>query len=390
MSTFTFYAPTKVIFGKDTHLQVGEVLKSFQATKVLLHYGSDNAKRSGLLDQVKNSLDQQQISYVELGGVVPNPRLSKVYEGIELGRKENIDFILAIGGGSVIDSAKAIAYGIPYQGDVWDFYIKKASPETTVSVGAILTIAAAGSEMSNSTVITNEEGWLKRGCNYDLCRIKFAIENPELTYTLPAYQTASGCVDIMMHTMERYFVLSKTMELTDSIAEALLRVVIKNAQILKTDPRDYDARAEILWASTVSHNDLTNFGAERGDWACHRLEHELSGMFDVAHGAGLAAIWTSWANYVYQEKPERFAQFAKNVYGLHHDDVKELAQLGIKATTEFFKSIDMPTTITELVADINDAQIEEMATKCDESNPTLGAFKKLDKKDMLAIYHNAK
>jgi len=390
MNSFIYNTPTKVIFGKDTHLQVGEILKEYKSTKVLLHYGSSNAEKSGLLNQIRTSLSQQSIAYVELGGVVPNPRLSKVQEGIDLGRKENIDFILAVGGGSVIDSAKAIAYGIPYQGNVWDFYAKKAIPEKVIPVGAVLTIAAAGSEMSNSSVITNEDGWLKRGCNFEISRIKFAIENPELTYSLPAYQTASGCVDIMMHTMERYFVLSETMSLTDQFSEALLRVVIENAKILIDHPNDYKARAEVLWANSVSHNGLLSCGGENGDWACHRLEHELSGMFDVAHGAGLAAIWTAWANYVYQEKPERFAQYASNVFGLKHDDIMELAKAGIAATTAFFKEIEMPTTISELGIDVSDAQIEEMATKCATANPILGAFKKLDKNDMIKIYHNAK
>ena len=390
MNSFTFHIPTKVVFGKDSHLQVGELLNNYGATKVLLHYGGNSAIKSGLLDQVKSCLNDYHIDFVELGGVVPNPRLSKVHEGIQLGRDEKIDFILAVGGGSVIDSSKAIAYGIPYQGEVWDFFTKKATPVSAIPVGTILTIAAAGSEMSNSTVITNEENWEKRGCNYEICRLRFAIENPELTYSLPAYQTASGCVDIMMHTMERYFTLADTMQLTDQFSEALLRVVIHNAKILLTNPSDYNARAEVLWASSISHNGLLACGGDIGDWASHRIEHELSGLFDVAHGAGLAVIWPSWANYVYKEKPERFAQYAKNVFDLHHEDIIVLAQLGIQATTEFFKSLEMPTTIQELGIDITDEQIEEMAEKCAQANPSLGAFKKLDKKDIIAIYQNAK
>ena len=390
MNSFTFHIPTKVVFGKDSHLQVGELLNNCGATKVLLHYGGNSAIKSGLLDQVKSCLNDYHIDFVELGGVVPNPRLSKVHEGIQLGRDEKIDFILAVGGGSVIDSSKAIAYGIPYQGEVWDFFTKKATPVSAIPVGTILTIAAAGSEMSNSTVITNEENWEKRGCNFEICRLRFAIENPELTYSLPAYQTASGCVDIMMHTMERYFTLADTMQLTDQFSEALLRVVIHNAKILLTNPSDYNARAEVLWASSISHNGLLACGGDIGDWASHRIEHELSGLFDVAHGAGLAVIWPSWANYVYKEKPERFAQYAKNVFDLHHEDITVLAQLGIQATTEFFKSLEMPTTIQELGIDITDEQIEEMAEKCAQANPSLGAFKKLDKKDIIAIYQNAK
>lgn len=390
MNNFTYYAPTKVIFGKDTHHQIGEVLSNYNCHKVLLHYGGQSAIKSGLLDQIKQSLTKSNISFVELGGVVPNPRLSKVKEGIQLGREEKIDFILAVGGGSVIDSAKAIGYGIPYSGDVWDFFSSKATPTQVIPVGAVLTIAAAGSEMSNSTVITNEDGWLKRGCNFDICRLQFVIENPELTYTLPAYQTACGCVDIMMHTMERYFTSVDTMELTDQFSEALLRTVITNSKLLVTDPNNYNARAEILWASSISHNGLLGCGTDGGDWSCHKLEHELSGMFDVAHGAGLSAIWSSWANYVYLEKPERFAQYAKNVFGLEGTSTEELALKGIEATDQFFKSLSMPTSIEELGITITDQQIEEMAEKCSSAIPVLGSFKKLHKSDMIEIYKSAR
>lgn len=242
-----------------------------------------------------------------LGGVVPNPRLSLVYEGIGLCRKENVDFILAVGGGSVIDSAKAIGYGMANEGDVWDFYAKKRMPQGCLPLGVVLTIAAAGSEMSNSSVITKEEGWVKRGCNSDFARPRFAVMNPELTMTLPAYQTESGCVDIMMHTMERYLNQSENMELTDGISECLIRTVMKNARILLEDPRNYEARAEVMWAGSLSHNGLTGCGTDGGDWASHQLEHELGGMYDVAHGAGLAAVWGSWARYVMNARPDRFS-----------------------------------------------------------------------------------
>ena len=289
MNNFTFYAPTKVVFGKGTESQVGALVAAQNCKKVLLHYGSGSVKKTGLLDRVKKSLDESGISYVELGGVVPNPRLSLVREGIALCKKEGVDFLLAVGGGSVIDSAKAIGYGCANDFDVWDIFERKNQPKACLPVGVVLTIAAAGSEMSNSAVITNEDGWKKRGSNSDTCRPKFAIMNPELTMTLPEYQTMCGSTDILMHTMERYFTSQGNMELTDSIAEGLMRTVISNTKILLKNPKDYDARAEIMWASSLSHNDLTGLGNGGNDFASHRLEHELGGMFDVAHGAGLAA-----------------------------------------------------------------------------------------------------
>ena len=295
MNEFVFQAPTKVVFGKGVENQVGQLCKEQGATKVLVHFGGQSAKKSGLLDRVYASLDEAGIPYVSLGGVKPNPRLSLVYEGIELCRKEGVDFLLPVGGGSVIDSAKAIGYGLANDFDVWDLYDHKHTATGCAPIGAVLTIAAAGSEMSDSSVITKEEGGIKRGYNSDLCRCKFAVMNPELTYTLPAYQTACGAADIMMHVMERYFVKEDTLELTDGMAEALIRTVMKNAVLALKDPEDYKARAEIMWASSLAHNGLMNCGGPKGDWACHQLEHELGGMFDVAHGAGLAAVWGSWA-----------------------------------------------------------------------------------------------
>ena len=386
MNNFIYYAPTKVVFGKDTQQQVGSLISDYGYKKVLLHYGGSSAAKSGLLDVVKNSLTAAGIDFVELGGVVPNPRLSKVYEGIELGRANNIDFILAVGGGSVIDSAKGISYGVPYAGDVWDFFTGKATPKEVIPTGAILTLAAAGSEMSNSTVITNEDGWLKRGCNFDIIRLKFVIENPELTYSLPKYQTSAGIVDIFMHTLERYFTTVDTMEVTDQLAEALLRTVILNAHTLMSDPTNYKARAEIMWASSLSHNGLLAAGTDGGDWACHKLEHELSGMFDVAHAPGLSAIWSSWATYVYKEKPARFARYAKNVFGLEGENDLDLALKGIEATDNFFKSINMPISIKGLGLELTDSQINELADKCCLAMPIIGNFKKLHKEDMIAIY----
>lgn len=388
MENFEFYAPTKVVFGKDTEMQVGALVKAQNCKKVLVHFGGNSAKKSGLLDRVFESLKREDIDYISLGGVVPNPRLSKVYEGIELCKKEGVDFILAVGGGSVLDSAKAIGYGMANDCDVWDIYTRKTEVTGCLPIGAILTISAAGSEMSDSSVITNEDGWLKRGFNSNYSRCKFAIMNPELTYTLPKYQTASGAADILMHTMERYFTQSKSMEITDNISEGLMRTVINNAKILMKEPENYDARAEIMWAGSLSHNGLTGCGSI-GDWACHQLEHELGGMFDVAHGAGLAAVWGSWARYVYKSNVTRFAQFAVNVMGVSNDfrNPEKVALEGIKAMENFYYQIDMPTSINELGVKLTDEQIDELSYKCSFKNTrTIGVFKQLNIEDMKNIY----
>lgn len=394
MRSFEYYTPTKVLFGKETHLQVGKILKDYNCHKVLIHYGGQNAVRSGLLDEISKCLEEADISYVTLGGVVPNPRLSKVREGIELSLRENVDFILAVGGGSVIDSAKAIGYGVanPWT-DVWNFFLKTENPTACLPIGVIPTIAASGSEMSGSCVITNENGWLKRGSNRsELCRPKFALMNPRLTYSLPEYQTESGCVDILMHTMERYFVNIETMEITDSISESLMQTVIYNARILMNEPGNYNARSEIMWAGSLSHNGLTGCGTGSGDWACHQLEHELGGLYDVTHGAGLAALWGSWARYVYDANPERFAQFATNVFDIPcYADFENTALAGIEAMEEFFRSIHMPTNLHELGLDLDDQQIHELAFKCSfEDTRTIGNFKQLNMKDMEKIYAMAR
>lgn len=394
MRSFEYFAPTKVIFGKDSHLQIGDILKKENCHKVLIHYGGKSAVASGLIDEVSGCLTDAGIDFVTLGGVVPNPRLSKVREGIELCKKENVDFILAVGGGSVIDSAKAIGYGVanPWT-DVWNFYLKTEVPTACLPIGVIPTIAASGSEMSNSSVITNEDGWLKRGATKcDLCRPKFALMNPKLTYSLPQYQTESGCVDILMHTMERYFVNIETMEITDSISESLMQTVIYNARILMREPDNYTARAEIMWAGSLSHNGLTGCGTGGGDWACHQLEHELGGLYDVTHGAGLAAIWGSWARYVYDVNPERFAQFATNVFDIPCGlDFEKTALAGIEAMEDFFRSIKMPVSLHELGLDLDDQQIHELAFKCSyEDTRTIGVFKQLNMKDMEKIYTMAR
>lgn len=393
MRNFELHIPTRVVFGKDTHLQAGQLIKEQNVKKVLVHYGGQSAKRSGLLDQVFHSLEEEKIDYTTLGGVVPNPRLSKVYEGIELCREEGVDFILAVGGGSVIDSAKAIGYGVANPDfDVWELYQKTKTAQGCLPLGAIVTIAAAGSETSDSSVITNENGWLKRGCHSDTGRCRFAILNPCLTYTLPQYQTESGCVDILMHTIERYFVNLETMELVDGMSEVLMQTVIYNARILMKEPDNYNARAEVMWAGSLSHNGLMGCGTGGGDWACHQLEHELSGMFDVAHGAGLAALWGSWARYVYETNPERFAQFATNVFGIPCDgtDFEKTALTGIEAMEDFFRSIQMPTNLKELGLELDDRQILELAFKCShEDTRTIGMFKQLNRKDMEKIYQLA-
>lgn len=392
MQNFTFQIPTKILFGKGTETQVGELVKGQGGTKVLLHYGGQSAKASGLLEKVSASLGKAGLQCVELGGVVPNPRLAKVYEGIDLGKKEQVDFVLAVGGGSVIDSAKAIAYGLANDFDVWEIFEGKRRPVAALPVGSVLTIAAAGSETSNSVVITKEEGQLKIGFNDDTARPKFAIMNPELTYTLPQYQTMSGCVDIMMHTMERYFTSEREpLQLTDGMAEALLRTVMRNAHVLMKEPRNYHARAEVMWAGSLSHVGLMQCGGTRGDWASHRLEHELGGLFDVAHGAGLAAIWGSWARYVYKARPERFAQFATRVMDVSPAGTEEETALrGIEAAEAFFCSVEMPVSIEGMGIALTDEQINTMAAKCAAINPALGDIKVLHEEDMRMIYRMAK
>lgn len=392
MNNFSFYAPTKIIFGRGTEAEVGSLVSEYNCKKVLLHYGSGSVKKTGLLDKVKASLDTAHISYVELGGVVPNPRLSLVREGIALCKREGVDFLLAVGGGSVIDSAKAIGYGCANDFDVWNIFERKNQQKACLPIGVVLTIAAAGSEMSNSAVITNEDGWKKRGSNSDTCRPKFAIMNPELTMTLPPYQTRCGATDILMHTMERYFTSKGNMLITDSIAEALMRTVIENARILEKNPNDYDARAELMWASSLSHNDLTGLGNGGNDFATHRLEHELGGMFDVAHGAGLSALWGSWARYVYKDCLPRFKKFALTVWGIENTGSdEEIARKGIEAMESFFREIHMPTTMKELGITPTDEQITELAKKCAiTTDNNLGSAKVLHEADMRAIYDMAR
>ena len=392
MVDFTYYAPTEVAFGKNSEEKVGKLVSKYGGKKVLVHYGGGSVVRSGLLDKVCKLLEAEGIEYVKLGGVVPNPRVSLVRKGIELCRQEGVDFLLAVGGGSVIDSLKAISIGVPYEGDVWDFYLRKAVAKTCLPIACVLTIPAAGSEMSDGSVITNDEGNLKKDYCTNIFRCKFAIMNPERTYTLPPFQTACGVTDMMMHTMERFFSHEDDMEITDSIAEALLRTAKSQAPLALKDPNNYEVRAQLMWAGSLAHNDLTGCGTS-GDWATHMIEHELSGMFDVAHGAGLATVWPSWARYVYKLRPSRFARFAVNVMGVPNNfrSVEETALAGIDAMESFFSSIGMPVSIPELIGrPATEEEILKMASICTGNDShTVGVFQKLDSADIAEIYRAA-
>ncbi len=387
MLDFTFHNATKIIFGRDTEKKVGEEISKL-GKKVLFHYGGGSIKKTGIYDRVVESLKKAGVEIFELGGVKPNPRLSLVKEGIELCRKNGIDAILAVGGGSVIDSAKAIGIGVPYEGDVWDFYSKGKKVEEMLPLGVVLTIPAAGSESSGGSVITNEDGWYKRSTNSVNMRAKFAIMNPELTFTLPNYQTAVGAVDIMSHVMERYFTNVKNVDFTDRLCEATLRTMIRNTPIALKEPENYDARAEIMWAGTIAHNDLLSTG-RIGDWATHGMEHELSAIYDIAHGGGLAIMWAPWMTYVYKHDIERFAQFAYRVWDVEPDfrNPEKAALEGIKGLKEFFASLGIPVTLTDV--GIPDDKFDEMAKKATEDGP-LGQFVKLYKDDVKKIYELAK
>ena len=392
MDAFEQYSPTRIYFGENHENHVGEYIKKEGGSKVLVVYGGQSAKKSGLLDKVTASLEKSGLSYALLGGVVPNPRLGLVHEGIGIAKKEGVDFVLAVGGGSVIDTVKAVAAGAVYNGEVWDFFSGKALPQTTLPTGSVLTIAAAGSESSNSCVITNEDGWLKVGLRSDTNRPKFAVLNPALTKGLPPYQVACGVVDIFMHTAERYF--SKGFAATtDAIAESVMRYAIYYGNRLYHNPADDEARSEIMYMGSISHNGLTGLG-KAGDWTTHHMEHEIGGMFDVAHGAGLAAVWPAWAKYVYQSDLDCFVKFAVNVCGMPHDpaDPEATALAGIQYMVDFFHSIDMPITLAELgLKDVTEAQIAEMAEKCTHGDTTTeGSLQVLNMEDVKQIYRNAR
>ena len=390
MNGFLYNAPTKVYFGQDSDEKLTEIIKEKGCKCVLVHYGCGSAVKSGLIKRVKWALEHANVKAVELGGVMPNPRLSLVYEGIKLCKAEGVDFILAVGGGSVIDSAKAIGMGAAGEGDVWDYYEDKRTPESTIPVGVVLTVAAAGSEMSKSSVITNDKTQVKRGRNAELSRPVFAILNPEFTLSVPAYPTACGCADIFMHTLERYLVSGETLRLTDSMAEALMTTVIASSKAVMRNLTDVKARAELMWAGSLSHNGLTACGSEGGDWCTHSLGHELSAKYDVAHGASLTAVWGAWARYVYKNKNclNRFHKFAVQVMGVRPNGTREeLALKGIEACVEWFASLGLPTSIKALGVNPTQDELKLMAKNYIEHNGSgKGSCKKLDESDALAIY----
>lgn len=386
-----YYSPTRVIFGAGAENEVGKEVRIEGAEKVLIHYGGSSAEKSGLLDKVRTSLKENNISFIELGGVKPNPRVSLVREGIEMAKDEKVNFILAVGGGSVIDSAKAIGYGLYNGGEVWDFYEGKRKPYGSTPIGVILTLSATGSELSDSSVITNEDGNLKRGYNSDFCRPRFALLNPELTYTVPRFQTEVGTVDIMMHTIERFFHAGEGLDFTDRMACTLIKDTIEKGLKALENPTDYQARASLMWASSLSHNGLMALGNDqRGDWACHQLEHELSGMFDIAHGEGLAILFPAWSTYVYKENPERFAKMGNLVFGIEEKG-EEGALKTIEAFKDCFRRFEMPLSLKEAGIDLTDEQLEELLDKATfYGKRTLGAFKTLEREDMREIYLLAK
>lgn len=391
MISFEFYTPTKIYFGKDTHHQVGEIIKNYGFHKILLHYGGGSIKKIGVYESITQSLKNNKIDFIELGGVEPNPKVSLVRKGVALCKQEQVDMILAVGGGSVIDSAKVMAIAAMSEYDPWDFPSKIAEPKSALPVGTVLTLSASGSEMSSSAVLTNEEGSLKRGFNSDFNRPLFSILNPELTYTVDRFQTGCGIVDIMMHTLERYFTLSKDVDLSDRLAEGLLKSVIRAGTVAINHPEDYEARATLMWAGSLSHNDLT--GAGRDVFlTCHQLEHELSGMYDfVAHAAGLSVIFPAWAKYIYRYNIERFCQYAVRVWNIemNFENPEETAIKGIEATEEYFKSIGMPVRLSEL--SISDDKIEEMAEKCTYfGKRVLPDYLPLGKKEIMDIFYLCK
>lgn len=390
MLDFQYYSPTRVVFGRHALDQLGPLLKAKGRQKILLHYGGGSVRRNGILDAVKQQLELAGVTYLELGGVEPNPKIGLIRTGVELCKSEHVDFILAVGGGSTIDSAKAIAMGAKIDFDVWNLYETKQRICDALPVGSVLTIAAAGSELSDGSVVTNPEGGLKRDYGSDYLRPEFAIMNPEYTFSVSKYQTACGTVDILMHTFERYFTHTPNVDLTDELAEGLCRAVIRAGTAAVANGCDYEARATLMWAGSISHNDLTGLG-RKSDWATHQIEHELSGQYDrVSHGAGLAAIFPAWCRYVWREEPERFARFAEKIWGVNRDGMstEEAALEGIRRCEAYFHSIGMPTRLCEL--GIDGAHLHEMAVKATYfGRRTLGSFKVLQEAGIEAIYQTA-
>jgi len=384
MENFEFQNPTRILFGKGSEEKVGEQVAGY-SKNILLHYGGGSIKASGLFDRITASLKKAGVQWIELGGVKPNPRLSLVQEGVKLCKDHNLGLILAVGGGSVIDSAKAIAMGAVMDGDVWDFYLGKGEPVDALPIGTVLTIPAAGSEASTGTVITNEEGWLKRAVNSELIYPRFSILNPELAFSLPKFQVACGVTDIMAHLMERYFTNVQHVELTDRLLEATMKTLITQVPVVLQNPKDYDAWSEIMWAGTIAHNNLLNTG-RIGDWASHDIEHEISGIYDIAHGAGLAVVFPAWMKYVWKHDVNRFVQWSVRVWNVDMDvfNPEAVAQTGITRMETFFKSLGLGTRLSEL--EIPEDRIDEMAGKCtDGGKRSFGNFVKLGYEDVRSI-----
>ena len=388
MNNFRFQSPTEFFFGRNTVEKTGQWIKKYGGTKVLLHYGGQSAIKSGLLAEVENCLKNEFIEYVKLGGVQPNPVDTMVYQGIELCRKEQVNFILAVGGGSVIDSAKAIAAGVPYVGDFWNFFENTVTINRALPVATILTIPAAGSEGSANTVITQTREGLKRALRNPLLRPVFSIMDPTLTFTLPPEQTAYGIADMMAHVMERYFTQTKGVGFTDRLCEAVLLSIIEEAPVAMRDPRNYEARANLMWAGMIAHNGICGVGRDE-DWASHGLEHELSAFYGVAHGAGLAVMFPAWMQYVYTSGIDRFVQFAVRVWGIEPvGDKKEIALKGINALKTFFSSLGLPVNFKQLGINSNDID-QLIRTLRINKGEQFGEFRKLDMTDARAIYEIA-
>ena len=386
MNSFKYINPTEIIFGQDVYPELGAYVKQY-GKKVLLHYGGESARKNGTYDAITAILRQEGIDFCELGGVKPNPRLDLVQEGIRLCRIQEVDFILAAGGGSVIDSAKAIAVGACYDGDVWDFYTGKAEPEKALPVGVVLTIPAAGSESSNGSVITKEDETLKRSCCTSLMYPKFAVLNPRVCLSLPKQQFRAGTADILSHIMERYFTHTTHTDLTDRMSEAAMKTLIANARILNKQYDDMDAWAELMWTGTIAHNGLLGTGKQE-DWASHGIEHELSAQYDIAHGAGLAIVFPAWMKYVYRENINRFVQFAVRVFQVDMDfsSPEAIALEGISRLEQFFEELGLDTRLSQ--AGITDEHFECMAARAC-AGKTVGSFKKLGKPDVIEIYKQA-
>ncbi len=385
MNNFVFYSPTKYLFGRDKESMTGEMTRWMGATKVLLVYGGGSAVRSGLLDRVKKSLDASGVKYVEHGGINPNPTDDKVYEGIEICRRENLDGLVAVGGGSAIDTAKAIAAGVVYDGDFWDFYAGKAIVEDALPVGVVLTIPAAGSEGSGNSVITKKDGLHKISLRTESAlRPRFAIMNPELTFTLPPYQTACGIADMMAHIMERYFTNTPEVEITDRVSEGVLKAIITEAPVVMAEPDNYEARANIMWSGTLAHNGVCGTGRQE-DWVSHFMEHEISAVYNVAHGAGLAVVFPAWLTFMAQHHPVKVAQYARRVFDVEEADDTKAALLGIECLKAFFSGIGLPITFAQL--GISNPDIELLVKKLHENKgEVIGGYYRLSAKETTEIY----